>query len=124
MIDLSFMGSAGILHGQDLTLQADYSWEVLVVKEILEDTSRNIGIESILDSSARLPFSRTEKLHFGISEFPFWLQSTIRNESTEPELVLVFGQPAYDRIDLWLTDEMGLVLQEFHHDYSIPGRNL
>ena len=115
---LAFLGLALHASSETLAIGPGFKNAKIVKKEILDDTSKVLGVDDILARGENLPFLATNRVNFGFQDNPFWFRAELVNLSGSDLFVLLLDQPIFDELDVYLVGEGNAVLANFHQDYT------
>ena len=87
------------LENKESTIIGKYIW-------ILQDKSRKLNIKEILASS-QFNKSNSDVPNLGVSSSNFWLLFSIKNQSSNSNLLLELAQPTIDQIELYNISKNG-----------------
>ncbi len=75
-----------------------------------EDTSKNVTIDSILDSHYNFNSTEDQRLNFGFTENPFWIKFSIKNPTQKKKtLYLILANPDLNFIDFYETSDDSVI---------------
>lgn len=104
------------LENKESTIIGKYIW-------ILQDKSRKLTIKEILASS-QFNKSNSDVPNLGVSSSNFWLLFSIKNQSSNANLLLELAQPTIDQIELYNISKNGrLTYYKTGEDQTFNKRN-